>query len=164
MMMFFVYALTAVLVVCCLLLIGVVLLQRPRSEGLGSAFGGGMTESMFGAGTTDVLSKFTIWMAGAFFVLTILLAMLMSHGEKTSGSVFDETLATEETSAVEEKGASVTPESTEAPGEETNDSSSSDHPADAESAGAQSESGTASSPESPAATSENSPSPKPSSP
>jgi len=99
MMTFFIYALTTILVLCSLLLTGVVLLQRPRSEGLGSAFGGGMTESMFGAGTSDVLSRFTIWMAGAFFLLTILLAILMSHRDGGQAGVLEEKLkaATEET-------------------------------------------------------------------
>lgn len=109
MMTFFIYALTTILVLCCLLLIGVVLLQRPRSEGLGSAFGGGMTESMFGAGTSDVLSRFTIWMAGAFFVITILLAVLMSHRDGGKVSELQEKLqaaAAEENQNLEE---SVTP-------------------------------------------------------
>ncbi len=88
-----IYIITGILVICCILLTGVVLIQRPRSEGLGTAFGGGMTESMFGAGTSDILTKATIWMAGAFFVCTLLLAILMSHRQTTKSSVLESALA-----------------------------------------------------------------------
>ena len=44
----------------------VILMQRPKSEGLGAAFGGGVTENIFGAQTTNVLTKFTGWLAGFF--------------------------------------------------------------------------------------------------
>ncbi|MEM1158095.1 MAG: preprotein translocase subunit SecG [Verrucomicrobiota bacterium] len=88
----FIYLITGVLVICCILLTGVVLIQRPRSEGLGSAFGGGMTESMFGAGTSDILTKATIWMAGFFFLCTLLLAILMSHKQTDKSSVLESAL------------------------------------------------------------------------
>ncbi|MBV9659446.1 MAG: preprotein translocase subunit SecG [Verrucomicrobia bacterium] len=72
-------------VIVCVLLVLVVLMQRPKSEGLGAAFGGGFTENIFGAGTTDVLQKFTTWMASAFFLLTAALIFLYAHqsGGKT---------------------------------------------------------------------------------
>jgi preprotein translocase subunit SecG len=40
-----------------LLLILVILMQRPKQEGLGAAVGAGMTDAAFGAKTTDVLQK-----------------------------------------------------------------------------------------------------------
>jgi preprotein translocase subunit SecG len=54
-------------------------MQRPKSEGLGAAFGGGVTENLFGAQTTNVLVKFTAWLAGIFFVLTFALSILYAH-------------------------------------------------------------------------------------
>ena len=54
-------------VIVCLMLVLVVLMQRPRSEGLGSAFGGGITDNVFGSQTTNVLARFTTWMAIGFF-------------------------------------------------------------------------------------------------
>jgi preprotein translocase subunit SecG len=60
-----------------------ILMQRPRSEGLGAAFGGGVTENIFGAQTTNVLVKITAWLAGIFFALTFVLSVLYAH--KTSG-------------------------------------------------------------------------------
>lgn len=47
----------AVLVIVSLLLLGVVLMQRPKQEGLGAAFGAAITDQAFGARTTDVLKK-----------------------------------------------------------------------------------------------------------
>src|SRR5881398_717508 len=62
-----------------LLMILVILMQRPKSEGLGAAFGGGVTENIFGAQTTNVLVKFTTWLAGIFFALTFGLSVLYAH-------------------------------------------------------------------------------------
>jgi preprotein translocase subunit SecG len=62
-----------------LLMILVILMQRPKSEGLGAAFGGSMTENIFGAQTTTVLTKITGWFAGIFFVLTFALSVLYAH-------------------------------------------------------------------------------------
>jgi preprotein translocase subunit SecG len=73
------YFLLTLHVLVCLLMVLVVLMQRPRSEGLGAAFGSGMTENIFGAQTTHVLAKFTTWLGIAFFVLTLALAMTYSH-------------------------------------------------------------------------------------
>ncbi len=68
--------LVALHVIVCLLLVLVVLMQRPRSEGLGSAFGGGITDNVFGSQTTNVLARFTTWMAIGFFGITLLLSIL----------------------------------------------------------------------------------------
>jgi preprotein translocase subunit SecG len=74
--------LLAIYVLVALLMLLVILMQRPKSEGLGAAFGGGVTENIFGAQTTNVLVKFTAWLAGIFFALTFTLSVLYSH--KTS--------------------------------------------------------------------------------
>jgi preprotein translocase subunit SecG len=75
--------LLAIYVLDALLMALVILMQRPKSEGLGAAFGGGVTENIFGAQTTNVLVKFTSWLTGIFFALTFVLSILYSH--KTSG-------------------------------------------------------------------------------
>ena len=74
--------LLAIYVLVALLMLLVILMQRPKSEGLGAAFGGGVTENIFGAQTTNVLVKFTGWLAGIFFALTFALSILYSN--KTS--------------------------------------------------------------------------------
>lgn len=66
-------------VAVCLLMVLAVLMQLPRSEGLGAAFGGGVTENIFGAQTTNVLAKFTTSLGIAFFVITLALAVAYSH-------------------------------------------------------------------------------------
>lgn len=59
----------------------VIMMQRSKQEGLGAAFGGGFTESVWGAQTSNVLVKATVWAAIIFFVLSITLARLYSHQE-----------------------------------------------------------------------------------
>src|SRR5437773_7885623 len=75
-------------VLVALLMVLVILMQRPKSEGLGAAFGGGVTENIFGAQTTNVLVKFTTWLAGIFFALTFGLSVLYAHRGAGGESAF----------------------------------------------------------------------------
>jgi preprotein translocase subunit SecG len=75
----FIDFLLAVYVLDCLFMGLVILMQRSKQEGLGAAFGGGFTESVFGAQTSNVLVKATVWAAILFFVLSITLARLYAH-------------------------------------------------------------------------------------
>ena len=75
-------------VLVALLMVLVVLMQRPKSEGLGAAFGGAVTENIFGAQTTNVLVKFTTWLAGIFFALTFGLSVLYAHRGTGGESAF----------------------------------------------------------------------------
>ena len=68
------------------LMILVILMQRPKSEGLGAAFGAGVTENIFGAQTTNVLVKFTTWLTGIFFTLTFALSVLYAHHSVASSA------------------------------------------------------------------------------
>ena len=78
--------LLGVYVFVALLMILVILMQRPKSEGLGAAFGGGVTENIFGAQTTNVLTKITGWLAALFFLLTFFLSILYANrGNTQSG-------------------------------------------------------------------------------
>jgi preprotein translocase subunit SecG len=69
----------ALFVLVSALMMLVILMQRPKSEGLGAAFGGAVTENIFGAQTTNVLVKFTTWLAGIFFGLSLVLSILYAH-------------------------------------------------------------------------------------
>lgn len=71
--------LTAVEVIVCILLILVVLMQRPRQEGLGASFGDAAASQVWGAQTTNVLQKFTVYLAIILFGITLLLAVLVSR-------------------------------------------------------------------------------------
>lgn len=80
--------LLAIHVLVALLIILLVLMQRPKSEGLGAAFGGGMTDNLFGAQGTNVLQTITRWLGGIFFALALTLSILYvkkqdSNKEKT---------------------------------------------------------------------------------
>lgn len=80
-------------VLCCFLLIGLVLLQRSKNEGLGLAFGAGAGESLFGARAGNVLSKATVVLGIVFMASTLILGVLFAQKDKTlmdevgSGSV-----------------------------------------------------------------------------
>jgi preprotein translocase subunit SecG len=65
----------------------VILMQRPKSEGLGAAFGGGVTENIFGAQTTNVLTKITGWLAAIFFLLTFALSILYARKGSTESDL-----------------------------------------------------------------------------
>src|SRR5438094_9582903 len=82
--------LLAIYVLVALLMLLVILMQRPKSEGLGAAFGGGVTENIFGAQTTNVLVKFTGWLAGIFFVLTFLLSVLYAQHSSSDSALHKE--------------------------------------------------------------------------
>src|SRR5947207_7258973 len=77
----------ALFVLVSLVMVLVILMQRPKSEGLGAAFGGAVTDNIFGAQTTNVLVKFTTWLAGIFFALTFALSVLYAH-RSTADSAF----------------------------------------------------------------------------
>jgi len=68
--------LLAIHVLVSLLIVLLVLMQRPKNEGLGAAFGGGMTENLFGAQTSNVLQTITRWLGGLFFALSLALSLL----------------------------------------------------------------------------------------
>lgn len=114
--------LLVILVAVALLLCLVVLMQRPKQEGLGAAFGGGMTDQAFGARTTDVLQKGTVWLGTLFFVLALSLQVLVAaqnSGENIEEEVkaevpeqADDAVTTEEEVTVVEE---VTPVPAEAP-------------------------------------------------
>ena len=91
-MWLFVPILLTLHVIVCLLLVLVVLMQLPRSEGLGAAFGGTVTDNIFGAQTTHVLAKFTVWLGVAFFAITLMLAIAYSRRERGRTRVQEELL------------------------------------------------------------------------
>lgn len=66
-----------------LLVIGLVLLQKARDQGLGLAFGSGVGESIFGSRAGNVLTKGTVWLGSAFMINTVLLAVLFAGKERS---------------------------------------------------------------------------------
>ena len=79
-MTFFIWILTAALVLNSLFLILLVLVQLPKKDaGAGMAFGGGTADALFGAGSGNVLTKVTKWATAIFFALAIVLSILQSR-------------------------------------------------------------------------------------
>ncbi len=74
-------------VLCSVMLIGLILLQRSKSEGLGAAFGGGMGESLFGSRAGNVLTKMTVILGSVFLVNTLALGILYAGGSATRSSI-----------------------------------------------------------------------------
>jgi preprotein translocase subunit SecG len=86
--------LTIVHVIVCLLMVGIILLQRGKGADIGAAFGGG-SHTLFGArGATTFLAKVTITCAAVFMVTSISLAIAARH--KASSSVIDKMGETQE--------------------------------------------------------------------
>ncbi len=104
--------LLAIYVLVALLMILVILMQRPKSEGLGAAFGGGMTENIFGAQTTNVLVKFTSWLTGIFFILTFVLSIFYAHRTSRDTGLRNELLRQQTTA---QPSASLPPVNPNAP-------------------------------------------------
>ena len=74
-------------VIVSILIVFVVLLQRPKNEGLGAAFGGDTASNIFGAQTTNVLAVLTRWLGGIFLALCLTIAILGTHDKATKGKV-----------------------------------------------------------------------------
>src|SRR6201987_3395527 len=98
-------------IVVTLLMVLVILMQRPKSEGLGAAFGGGVTENIFGAQTTNVLVKFTTWLTGIFFGLTFALSVLYAHHSMASSAFRRELMKNQPTPQTSPAGARKSPAS-----------------------------------------------------
>lgn len=109
--------LTGFFVLVAVLMVLVILMQRPKSEGLGAAFGGGVTENIFGAQTTNVLTKITGWLAAIFFGLTFVLSMLYAHQTNQGGNLRPQL---EKVAAAKAAVPTPAPAATAAPGTATN--------------------------------------------
>lgn len=101
-----IYLVFALLLIVCALLLLVVLMQRPKQEGLGAAFGSQMTDQAFGARTTDVLKKGTVLFGTLFLFLCLTLGILINRkyaAEKSDlGRVRPAAVQTERKQAVPE--------------------------------------------------------------
>ena len=70
--------------VCSLLMIGVILLQKSKSEGMGLAFGSNMGESLFGSRAGNVLQKITVVLGIIFLLNTLGLAIVFAGMHRTA--------------------------------------------------------------------------------
>jgi preprotein translocase subunit SecG len=81
-----IWILTAIIVLDCGLLVLLILVQLPKKEaGMGTAFGGGATDALFGAGSGNVLTKLTKYSSGIFLGLALLLSVLIVRQNHQKG-------------------------------------------------------------------------------
>jgi len=86
--------LTVINVILTVVIIVMVLLQQGKGSDLGSAFGGGSSNSMFGAlGPSDFLGKLTYAVVAIWLILSLLLAYLLKT--ENSEVIFDTPLIEE---------------------------------------------------------------------
>tara|TARA_Y100000768_G_scaffold170012_1_gene127246 strand:- start:21 stop:308 length:288 start_codon:yes stop_codon:yes gene_type:complete len=85
------------LVVLAVLIVGSIMLQQGKGSDLGSAFGGGSSDSLFGPlGPSNFFSKLTWGLITVFFILCLLLAYIskqeltLNISDDVIEEVFDE--------------------------------------------------------------------------
>ncbi len=92
--------LTILHVIVAVFLILVVLLQTGKRADLAGAFGGGGSQTAFGArGAATLLSRLTAWSAGIFMATSLILSLMASSGSTVRGSVLDAVPAPAQNSA-----------------------------------------------------------------
>ena len=87
---FLLYASVVALFLVCILVVLVILMQRPSANaGMGSALGGGAAETVFGGESANVLSKMTTTLTVILFVLSFGLYLGFVAREKPSAKALD---------------------------------------------------------------------------
>jgi len=72
-------AMTVLIALVCVLLMGTVLIQNPKGGGVDSTFGGQSANQMFGAAkSTDFIEKLTWGLAAALFILCLITTLIVS--------------------------------------------------------------------------------------
>lgn len=101
-------------VLACFGVIFIVLLQAGKGASLGAAFGGGASQTVFGARSATFIGRFT-WVLAAVFMLTSLLLTMVSPWGKT-GVEAGSTILHEEPVATPPLGEATQPALPELPG------------------------------------------------
>jgi len=71
-------AMTVLIALVCILLMGAILIQNPKGGGVDATFGGSQANQMFGAAkSTDFIEKVTWYLAIALFVLCIITTLMV---------------------------------------------------------------------------------------
>jgi len=92
---FLLYASVVVLFLVCLLVVLIILMQRPSANaGMGSALGGGAAESVFGGESANVLSRMTTTLTVILFILSFGLYLGFVAREKKAPSAIAPTTVT----------------------------------------------------------------------
>jgi preprotein translocase subunit SecG len=87
---FLLYASVVALFIVCVLVVLVILMQRPSANaGMGAALGGGAAETVFGGESANVLSKMTTTLTVVLFVLSFGLYLGFVAREKPTVKALD---------------------------------------------------------------------------
>lgn len=97
-------------VIVAILLIAIILMQRSEGGVLGMGGGGKMGGVLTTSSAGNLLTKLTIWLGMAFFVITILLAILVSNKHKAEKSALQSYSETKEVSIEEKADTSISEE------------------------------------------------------
>ena len=89
-----------------------VLLQQGKGSEMGAAFGGGSSQSLFGArGSANFLSRITSALVTAFFITSLVLAYLYTRQGEDTG-ILTESVSNQTDGQVEEAMTTISPEAT----------------------------------------------------
>ena len=83
---FFMNLVAIVFVICAVVLMLIVLIQKGKGGGLSAAFGGGMASGILGSKTGDFLTWLTIAMVGVFLTLAVVMAKFYKPGISDFGA------------------------------------------------------------------------------
>ena len=78
---------TSALAVVCLLLVLLVLIQRPRQEGLSPVFGQTITGHCWGPQAGTVLHRITVWLGVLLFTLCLALSLVTNAQSRESSAL-----------------------------------------------------------------------------
>jgi preprotein translocase subunit SecG len=83
---FFANFVAVVFLICAVVLILIILIQKGKGGGLSAAFGGGMASGILGSKTGDFLTWVTIAMVGMFLALAVVMAKFYKPGVSDFGA------------------------------------------------------------------------------
>ena len=113
---FLLYASVVALFLVSILVVLVILMQRPSANaGMGSALGGGAAETVFGGESANVLSKMTTVLTVILFVLSFGLYLGFVAREKTAPKALDAKATTPVTAPAAPAPAATAPAAPKAP-------------------------------------------------
>jgi preprotein translocase subunit SecG len=83
---FFMNLVAIIFIICAVILILVILIQKGRGGGLGAAFGGSLASGILGSKTGDFLTWVTIAMVGVFLAIAVVMAKFYKPGISDFGA------------------------------------------------------------------------------
>ena len=92
------------LVILAVLIVGAIMLQQGKGSDLGSAFGGGSSDSLFGPlGPSNFLSKLTWILISIFFILCLFLAYMSNQALRLNVDKSNQQQTTTQTQDLDEQ-------------------------------------------------------------